>query len=257
MLSMNYHPRGCYFTPYPTLGGLEEKSMQKLIYVCDDEENIRELMRSYLVREGYSVETFEEGEALLGAFAKKEPDMIILDIMMPGISGLDICRELRKVSEVPIILVSARDDTFDKVLGLELGSDDYIAKPFSPRELLARIKTIFRRIKEPEAKTPGEDKLKDFQVRDILIKSYERVVYKEKDTVDFTIKEYDLFFFLASNKNMVFNRDQLLNAVWGEDFYGDSRSVDDLIKRIRKKLARVGSELEITTVWGYGYKIST
>lgn len=230
--------------------------MQKLIFVCDDEENIRELIRPYLLREGYDVETFEDGEALIKAFELKEPDMIVLDIMMPGISGLDICRELRKISEVPIILVSARDDTFDKVLGLELGSDDYIAKPFSPRELLARIKTIFRRIKEPAPKEEAESKLQDIQIRDILIKSGERVVYKGQDALDFTIKEYDLFFFLMSNKNMVFNRDQLLTAVWGEDFFGDSRSVDDLVKRIRKKLAAAGSELEITTVWGYGYKIN-
>lgn len=231
--------------------------MQKLIYVCDDEENIRELIRSYLVNEGYRVEVFEDGEALMSAFAMKEPDMIILDIMMPGMNGLDICRELRKVSEVPILLVSARDDTFDKVLGLELGSDDYISKPFSPRELLARMKTIFRRVREPEAKLVREPKMKDIQIRDILIKCNERTVYKDQQTVDFTSKEYELFCFLAANKNTVFNREQIITAVWGEDFDGDTRSVDDLIKRIRKKLRNVGSQLEITTVWGYGYKIST
>lgn len=230
--------------------------MQKLIYVCDDEENIRELIKSYLVREGYIVNTFDDGEALQKAIEQKEPDMIVLDIMLPGVSGLDICRELRKNSDVPIILVSARDDTFDKVLGLELGSDDYIAKPFSPRELLARIKTVFRRIKEPIQKTISDPKVQDVEIRDLLIKPGERVVYKDKSTIEFTIKEYDLFFFLVSNKNMVFNRDQLLTAVWGEDFYGDGRSVDDLIKRIRKKLANAGSSLEISTVWGYGYKIS-
>ena len=230
--------------------------MQKLIYVCDDEENIRELVRSYLLREGYSVNTFSDGEALLQALRAKEPDMIVLDIMLPGVSGLDICRELRKTSEVPIILVSARDDTFDKVLGLELGSDDYIAKPFSPRELVARIKTIFRRIKDPSARAVQEPEDRDIRIKDILIRSAERVVYKDNTPLDFTIKEYDLFYFLVSNKNMVFNRDQLLTAVWGEDYFGDNRSVDDLVKRIRKKLAKVGSELEITTVWGYGYKIS-
>lgn len=231
--------------------------MPKLIYVCDDEENIRELIRSYLVREGYNVETFESGEALLNAFSGRQPDMIVLDIMMPGVSGLDVCRELRKTSEVPIILVSARDDTFDKVLGLELGSDDYMAKPFSPRELLARIKTILRRIREPEVKAVADSRIQDIEVKDILIKSAEHVVYKGQIPIELTVKEYDLFYFLASNKNLVFNRDQLLTAVWGEDFYGDNRSVDDLIKRIRKKLSKVGSELEITTVWGYGYKINS
>lgn len=230
--------------------------MQKLIYVCDDEENIRELIRSYLLKEGYDVEIFKDGESLLEAINQKEPDMIVLDIMLPGISGLDICRELRKISDVPIILVSARDDTFDKVLGLELGSDDYIAKPFSPRELLARIKTVLRRVKEPASKKEPDPKTSDIHIKDIVIKVNERVVCKGNETLDFTIKEYDLFLFLAANKNMVFNRDQLLTAVWGDDFYGDSRSVDDLVKRIRKKLAAVGSELEITTVWGYGYKIS-
>ena len=231
--------------------------MQKLIYVCDDEENIRELIRSYLLRESYRVETFENGEELLKAFSIKEPDMMVLDIMLSGISGLDICRELRKTSEVPIILVSARDDTFDKVLGLELGCDDYIAKTFSPRELVARIKTIFRRVREPDpSEEATEPKTRDIHIKDITIKCSERVVYEGGTPLDFTMKEYDLFVFLASNKNMVFNRDQLLTAVWGQDFFGDSRSVDDLVKRIRKKLAGVDSELRITTVWGYGYKIS-
>ncbi|MCX7772113.1 MAG: response regulator transcription factor, partial [Clostridia bacterium] len=179
-----------------------------------------------------------------------------LDVMMPGISGLDVCREIRKNSEVPIILVSARDETFDKVLGLELGSDDYIAKPFSPRELVARIKTIFRRIKEPSDQTAQETKKQDIKIRDITIRVTERTAYRGIDPLDLTTKEYDLFFYLASNKNMVFNREQLLNAVWGDDFYGDARSVDDLVKRIRKKLSAIGSELEITTVWGYGYKIN-
>lgn len=241
---------------FDKIGVKESETMQKLIYVCDDEENIRELIRSYLLKEGYDVETFRDGESLLGSIKRKEPDMIVLDIMLPGISGLDICRELRKISDVPIILVSARDDTFDKVLGLELGSDDYIAKPFSPRELLARIKTVLRRVKEPSVQRAAEAKSQDIQIRDLVIKTNERVVYKDEKQIDFTIKEYDLFFFLSSNKNMVFNRDQLLTAVWGEDFFGDSRSVDDLVKRIRKKLALAGSELEITTVWGYGYKIS-
>lgn len=230
--------------------------MQKLIYVCDDEENIRELICSYLMRENYKTQVFENGEDLLRAIRIKEPDMIVLDIMLPGISGLDICRELRKTSDVPIIFISARDDTFDKVLGLELGSDDYIAKPFSPRELVARMKTIFRRIKDPENSAVPEPKTQDVQILDITIRPNERVVYKEGEPIELTIKEYDLFTFLATNRNMVFNRDQLLTAVWGQDFYGDSRSVDDLVKRIRKKLARAGSTLEITTVWGYGYKIS-
>jgi DNA-binding response OmpR family regulator len=230
--------------------------LQKLIYVCDDEENIRELIKPYLIREGYQVEVFKDGESLLDALNRKEPDMIVLDIMLPGISGLDICRELRKTSEVPIILISARDETFDKVLGLELGSDDYIAKPFSPRELVARIKTIFRRIKEPSVSLSSQVQPGNLEIADILIDTKGRVVYKGNKSLDFTMKEYDLLYFLASNKNMVFNREQIISAVWGNDFFGDCRSVDDLVKRVRKKLAKAGSILEITTVWGYGYKIS-
>jgi DNA-binding response OmpR family regulator len=230
--------------------------MQKLIYVCDDDENIRELLSSYLTGEGFRVEAYENGIALMNAIARQEPDMIILDVMMPGMSGLDVCRELRKSSEVPIIFVSARHETFDRILGLELGSDDYIAKPFSPRELLARMKTVFRRVGESEAKPAEEPKAKDIQIGDILIRTGERSVFRDGEPVDFTIKEYELFYYLAANKNMVFNREQLVTAVWGEDYEGDCRSVDDLIKRIRKKLRNVGSQLEITTVWGYGYKIN-
>lgn len=231
--------------------------MQKLIYIADDEENIRDLIKSYLEREGYEVIAFPDGESLLAAFQSKEPDMIVLDIMMPGINGLDVCREIRKVSEVPLILVSARDDTFDKVLGLELGSDDYLAKPFSPRELVARMKTVFRRIRDHSSDSMKEsDEKNTIHVQDILIKPSQRSVFKDGREIEFTTKEFDLLLFLATHKNVVFNREQILDAVWGSDFYGDSRAVDDLIKRIRKKLSNAGSTLEIATVWGYGYKMT-
>jgi DNA-binding response OmpR family regulator len=231
--------------------------MQKLIYIADDEENIRDLIKSYLEREGYEVIAFPDGESLLAAFQSKEPDMIVLDIMMPGINGLDVCREIRKVSEVPLILVSARDDTFDKVLGLELGSDDYLAKPFSPRELVARMKTVFRRVRDYSSDSIREsDEKSTIHVQDILIKPSQRSVFKDGKEIEFTTKEFDLMLFLANHKNVVFNREQILNAVWGTDFYGDSRAVDDLIKRIRKKLSNAGSTLEIATVWGYGYKLT-
>jgi len=231
--------------------------MQKLIYIADDEENIRDLIKSYLEREGYEVIAFPDGESLLAAFQSKEPDMIVLDIMMPGINGLDVCREIRKVSEVPLILVSARDDTFDKVLGLELGSDDYLAKPFSPRELVARMKTVFRRVRDYSSDSIREsDEKSTIHVQDILIKPSQRSVFKDGKEIEFTTKEFDLMLFLANHKNVVFNREQILNAVWGTDFYGDSRAVDDLIKRIRKKLSNAGSTLEIATGWGYGYKLT-
>lgn len=231
--------------------------MQKLIYIADDEENIRDLIKSYLEREGYTVVAFPDGESLLDAFRSKEPDMIVLDIMMPGINGLDVCREIRKVSEVPLILVSARDDTFDKVLGLELGSDDYLAKPFSPRELAARMKTVFRRIRDhnPDAVKEPDDR-SIVQVQDIQIKPSQRSVFKDGREIEFTTKEFDLLLYLAAHKNVVFNREQILSAVWGSDFYGDSRAVDDLVKRIRRKLSNAGSTLEIVTVWGYGYKLT-
>lgn len=227
----------------------------RLIYVVDDEERIRGLIKTYLVKEGYDVEVFSDGASAFQAFMTKQADMLIIDIMMPGMDGYSLCREVRKNSDVPIIMVSAKDDEIDRILGLELGSDDYISKPFSPRELVVRVKTIFRRIKgeEPVMVEAVRNQLK---CQDITVLPDERRIVKDEKDIDFTAKEYDFVFYLIKNRNKVFTREQLINSIWGYDYIGDTRAIDDLVKRVRKKLAQVDSKLEIITVWGYGYKVA-
>ncbi|HEX3030273.1 MAG TPA: response regulator transcription factor [Clostridia bacterium] len=226
----------------------------KLIYVVDDEERIRELIKSYLLKESFTVEVFENGRSAYECFLMKPPDMFIIDIMMPGMDGYALCREIRKTSDVPVIMVSAKDDEVDRVLGLEMGSDDYISKPFSPRELVARVKTIFRRVKQEPEKSGG--KKNQIECSDITVYPDERRMLKEDRELDLTSKEYDFLFFLIKNKNKVFKREQLINSIWGYDYIGDTRAIDDLVKRVRKKMLEIESKLEIVTVWGYGYKIS-
>lgn len=225
---------------------------EKLIYVVDDEQNIRDLLKTYLTNQGFEVKAFEGGEPALEAFREEPCDMMVIDIMMPGMDGYSLCRELRKISNIPVIMVSAKDDEIDKILGLEIGGDDYLAKPFSPRELVARIRSVFRRFTENEE---AKKNIKQIEVSDVIIYLDERKVLKGNSEVEFTSKEYNLLVYLAENKNKVFKREQLITSIWGYDFIGDTRAVDDLVKRIRKKLLDVGSRLEIKTVWGYGYKI--
>ncbi|MFZ5968015.1 MAG: response regulator transcription factor [Bacillota bacterium] len=224
----------------------------KHIFVVDDEYNIRDLISKYLLKEGYKVTLFENGSNLVQEIGRLKPDLIVLDIMMPGIDGLDMCKEIRKKSEIPIVFVSARDEEFDRILGLELGADDYLAKPFSPRELMVRIKNIFKRLEKSESV-----KSEEFLVKDIRVFCERRCVEKDGQELKLTTKEYELLEFLIKNKNMPFTRDQLLERIWGYEYTGDSRIIDDLVKRIRKKLADVNSQVEVTTVWGYGYKIDS
>jgi DNA-binding response OmpR family regulator len=226
----------------------------RVIYVVDDEQKIRDLIRSYLIKEGYEVEVFPEGKSAYDAFTVKVPDMMVIDIMMPEMDGYSLCREIRKTSDIPIIMVSAKDEEIDRILGLELGSDDYISKPFSPRELTARIKTVFRRIRT--APDVIQAPVKQFKCNDVIIFLEERKVLVDKTEAELTTKEFELLLYLVENKNRVFTREQLISSIWGYDYIGDTRAVDDLVKRIRKKLGKAGSSLEITTVWGYGYKIS-
>ena len=226
----------------------------KLIYVVDDEKKIRELISTYLRKEGCEVEEFEDGESALLRFGSLPPDMLVIDIMMPGMDGYSLCREIRKSSEVPIIMVSAKDDEIDRILGLELGSDDYISKPFSPRELVARVKTIFRRVRDAGA--AAEPAGNELRCADITVYPDERRACKDRTELDLTPKEYDLLLYLMKNRNRVYTRDQLINGIWGYEHIGDLRAVDDLVKKVRRKLSEAGSSLEITTVWGYGYKIS-
>lgn len=225
----------------------------RLVYVVDDERNIRELVRSYLVKEGYEVEVFADAESALAGFQVRKADMLVIDVMMPGMDGYSLCREIRKTSGVPIIIVSAKGEEIDRILGLELGSDDYLSKPFSPRELAVRIKAIFRRIRDDsEESARGAD----IKCEDITVFPEERKVEREGAEIELTAKEYDLLFHLIKNKNRVFTREQLLNGIWSYEYIGDTRAVDDLVKRLRRKLGDAGSRLQITTVWGYGYKIS-
>jgi DNA-binding response OmpR family regulator len=234
---------------------MEVGMRKKLIYIVDDEQNIRDLIRSYLVKEGYDVEVFGGGMPALEAFHRMPSDMLIIDIMMPEIDGYTLCREIRKDSNVPIIMVSAKDDELDRILGLELGSDDYISKPFSPRELVVRVKTIFRRIKD-ETQAVDTAVRNEIVYHDLSILPDERRVVCCGSDIELTAKEYDLILHMARNKNRVFTREQLITSIWSYDYIGENRAIDDLVKRARKKLAAAGSKAEITTVWGYGYKMN-
>lgn len=225
----------------------------KLIYVADGEERIRNLICSYLENSGFKVKTFTDGSAVLAAFVVEPADMLILDIMMPGLDGYSVCREIRKTSQVPVIMVSAKEEEIDRILGLELGSDDYMSKPFSPIELVARVKNIFKRTNPLDylIATPYKPMCKDIE----LFPEERRVLCCGKD-LELASKEFDLLLFLISNKNHAFTREQLIEKIWGYDYMGETRTIDDLVKRIRKKLTEADSEIKISTVWGFGYKVT-
>lgn len=224
------------------------------ILIVDDDINICELLRLYLVKDGFDAEVITDGITALNTFSTIQPDLILLDIMLPGMDGWQICREIRKTSQVPIIMLTAKGETFDKVLGLELGADDYITKPFETKEVVARIKAVLRRsgTQNAVADTPKEvafDKLS------INLTNYELKV--DGNPIDTPPKELELIFHLASNPNRVYTRDQLLDEVWGFEYYGDSRTVDVHVKRLREKLEGVSDKWELKTVWGVGYKFET
>lgn len=223
--------------------------MATKVLVVDDDINICELLRIYLEKEGFEVDVANDGVSALNTFNETEPDITLLDIMLPKLDGWQLCREIRKVSEKPIIMISAKGETFDKVLGLELGADDYIVKPFEAKEVVARIKAVLRRsigMLEKPKKEVTYDKLY------INIVNYEMRV--NGVTVEAPPKELELIYHLASNPNRVFTRDVLLDEVWGFDYYGDSRTVDVHVKRLREKLEGVSEQWELKTVWGVGYK---
>lgn len=225
------------------------------ILVVDDDTNICELLRLYLEKEGYTVTIANTGMQAVKVFAEQQPDLMLLDIMLPELDGWQVCREIRKYSNKPIIMLTAKGETFDKVLGLELGADDYITKPFDAKEVLARIKAVLRRSSNPSASGSGEIKQVTYDNLSINLTNYELKVKGEK--VDAPPKEMELLYHLASNPNRVFTRDQLLDEVWGFDYYGDSRTVDVHIKRIREKLEGVSDKWELKTVWSVGYKFET
>lgn len=221
----------------------------RTIHVVDDDQNMRELLGRYLEHEGYRVFLHQNAEEFLPALEAQGADLIVLDIMLPGMDGLELCRRLRSKYGTPIIFASARSEEFDRILGIELGGDDYLVKPFSPRELLARIKAIFRRM---ETSLPPAAAGQTF--KDLSIDTAARQVRTADQVIELTNKEYELLTFLIENSGRAFTREQLVTAVWGYAYVGDSRSVDDLVRRIRKKLDGL-STVEISTVWGYGYRI--
>ena len=225
--------------------------MNTKILLVDDDPNIRQLVNLYLVKEGFEVEMAERGDEALKKVLASPPNLMLLDVMLPGMDGWQVLRETRKTSNVPIIMLTAKDETFDKVLGLELGADDYIAKPFDMKELVARIKAVIRRYQTPE---PAEaNKALSFPGLTVNISQY-TVNYMGKE-LEMPPKELELLNFLASHPNQVFTREQLLEQVWGYDYFGDSRTVDVHVKRLREKLGE-GEKLgwQIKTVWGVGYK---
>ena len=223
------------------------------ILVVDDDINICELLRLYLEKEGYSVTIANDGISAVEMFSSSNPDIILLDIMLPGQDGWQVCREIRKTSNVPIIMLTAKGETFDKVLGLELGADDYVTKPFETKEEVARIKAVLRR--SSSSNSENSVKIVKYDKLSINLTNYELIVDGKK--VDAPPKELELLYHLASTPNRVYTRDQLLDEVWGFDYYGDSRTVDVHIKRIREKLTNVSDKWELATVWSVGYKFET
>ena len=220
------------------------------IMVVDDEKNICELMRLYLEKEGFAVTVANNGSDAISLIRQSRPDLVLLDIMMPVIDGWEVCRQVREFSTVPIIMLTAKGETFDKVMGLDLGADDYIVKPFDTKEVVARVKAVLRRAAPADAE--GEV---NFDKLTVNILKYELKV--DGRQVDTPPKELELLYHLAKNPNRVFTRDQLLDEVWGFEYFGDSRTVDVHIKRLREKLEGVSDKWSLKTVWGVGYKFES
>lgn len=220
------------------------------VLLVDDDKNVLELIKIYAEREGFHIIWVNDGNLALAAFARENPDVVILDIMLSGVDGLTLCRKLREINMVPIIMLSAKGEEADRVLGLEMGADDYVSKPFSPRELVARIKAVQRRNLPTDIGTninldyPG-----------LKIQSDTRRVYANDVLIELTPREFDLLIYLAQNPRRVFTREDLLTAVWGYDYFGDQRTVDVHIRRLREKLKQLSNDY-LTTVWGVGYQFS-
>ncbi len=224
--------------------------MSTKILTIDDDRNICEAIKLYLENEGYDVATANDGASGVEVFKSYDPDLVLLDIMMPQKDGWQVCREIREISSKPIIMVSAKGEVIDRVVGLELGADDYMEKPFDMKELLARIRVVLRRCQNN--KSSNEEKSIKFDKIEISLDKY--VLTLNGQAMDIPPKELELLYFLATNYNHVFTRDQLLDKVWGFDFLGDSRTVDVHVKRLREKLEGVSDKWQLKTVWGVGYK---
>lgn len=219
------------------------------VMIVDDDANIVELIRLYLEKEGFETVTAANGKIALDLFKEAAPSIVILDIMMPELDGWQVCREIRRISNIPIIMLTAKGETFDKVLGLELGADDYMVKPFETKELVARVKAVLRR-----SETKASDTMKEIVYPNLTINLSNYELKLSGKIIEIPPKELELLYFLASNPNRVFTREQLLEEVWGFDYFGDSRTVDVHIKRLREKLEGVEGAWSLKTVWGVGYK---
>ncbi len=223
------------------------------ILIVDDDNNIAELISLYLTKECYDTKIVNDGEEALAAFETYNPNMILLDLMLPGIDGYQVCREVRAKSNVPIIMLSAKGEIFDKVLGLELGADDYIMKPFDSKELVARVKAVLRRFQPVKTISAPNPSIKCVEYPDLTVNlSNYSVIYNGKP-VDMPPKELELLYFLASSPNQVFTREQLLDHIWGYEYIGDTRTVDVHVKRLREKI-NDHDAWQLSTVWGIGYK---
>ena len=218
------------------------------ILAVDDDVNICELIRLYLEKDGYEVKTISRGDKAIEEFSSFAPNLVILDIMLPGADGWQVCREIRQKSNIPIIMLTAKGETFDKVLGLELGADDYMVKPFDPKELVARIKAVLRRYEQKDASS------EEVVFPNLVINKTNYTVKLNSVELQLPPKELELLYFLATNPNRVFTREQLLEHVWDFDFFGDSRTVDVHVKRLREKIDIPNQVWQLKTVWGVGYK---
>ena len=222
------------------------------ILIVDDDVNIAELISLYLTKECYDTRMVNDGEEALAVYEQYQPNLILLDLMLPGIDGYQVCREIRTKSNVPIIMLSAKGEIFDKVLGLELGADDYIMKPFDSKELVARVKAVLRRYQPSKPEAPASD-IKCVEYPDLIINQTNYSVLYYGKPVDMPPKELELLYFLASSPNQVFTREQLLDHIWGYEYIGDTRTVDVHVKRLREKI-KDHKSWSLATVWGIGYK---
>ena len=228
--------------------------MNERIYIADDEKNIRELIAAFLTQEGYAISDFPDGDALMAACTNKKPDLVILDVMMPGVDGLSVCSALRRDDpQLPILIVSAKDSPFDRVTGLTLGSDDYLVKPFLPLELVARVKALLRRSAQgqPERETP-----KLLQYGPLTLEPEQRLAKLEGKPLTLTPSEFDFLCYLAAHAERAVSREELLQALWQVNWQADTRAADDLVKRLRRKMREQNSPVRVETVWGYGFRLS-
>ena len=226
--------------------------MEHSIYLADDEKSIRELLHSFLASDGYTVRSFESGDALLEAFRQEPAELVILDIMMPGTDGLTVCRELRTVSDIPIILLTAKDSELDYVMGISQGSDDYLTKPFRPTILLMKVKALLRRVEMDRGKTAAEDEL---HYGDIRYSATENAIFYGAAPMSLTQTELRLLSYMMKQPEKAYSREELLSAVWGFDSEVETRVTDETLRRIRKKLLQAGSTVSVSTIWGFGYKL--